>query len=487
MIQLLVAAIFMLPVQPTGNMKDTVITLNKVDDGYRGIWYANQPSNDEYVFKYSGGLATYPANHYPFSVYAPEVNKTFFCYGGTDKAGKTLLHTVSYYDHTTGMVPRPVVVMDKNTNDAHDNPVLNIDAQGYIWLFSTSHGTESPSYMHRSVKPYDISSFERVTPTRKEQGKTIPFDNFSYLQAWYSKGNGFLQLFTHYDRQVIPGQPRKPRRTISFITSKDGVQYGEWKDIATIEEGHYQTSGQWKNKIATSFNYHPVKQGENGLNYRTNLYYIATNDFGNTWRNANGTALALPLKDIENPALVKDYSKEGLNVYINDIAFDKKGNPVILYITSKGYEAGPQSGPQQWHTARFTGKDWEILPVTSSDNNYDMGSLYIDAKGNWTIIGPTADGPQRYNTGGEIVMWESRNKGRTWQRKQLTYNSTRNHCYPRKPVNVHDDFYAFWADGHGRQTSESDLYFSNRKGEVFRLPRTMQTDHAKPEKLSLKK
>lgn len=30
------------------------------DDGYRGIWYANQPSGDEYKFKYSGGFATYP-------------------------------------------------------------------------------------------------------------------------------------------------------------------------------------------------------------------------------------------------------------------------------------------------------------------------------------------------------------------------------------------------------------------------------------------
>lgn len=56
----------------------TPLTLNQKDNGYRGIWYSNQPSNDEYVYKYSGGLGTYPANHYPFSVYAKEVNKTFF-------------------------------------------------------------------------------------------------------------------------------------------------------------------------------------------------------------------------------------------------------------------------------------------------------------------------------------------------------------------------------------------------------------------------
>ncbi len=32
------------------------LTINARDTGYRGIWYMNQPSGDEYVYKYSGGL-----------------------------------------------------------------------------------------------------------------------------------------------------------------------------------------------------------------------------------------------------------------------------------------------------------------------------------------------------------------------------------------------------------------------------------------------
>src|SRR4051812_24460746 len=51
-------------------------------DGFRGIWYANEPSHDEYVFKYSGGMATYPHQQMPIAIYAPSVNKTFFVYGG---------------------------------------------------------------------------------------------------------------------------------------------------------------------------------------------------------------------------------------------------------------------------------------------------------------------------------------------------------------------------------------------------------------------
>ncbi|MGF1923495.1 MAG: BNR-4 repeat-containing protein, partial [Bacteroidia bacterium] len=294
-----------------------VQTLNIKDEGYRSIWYSNEPSKDEYVYKYSGGLGTYPANHYPFSIYVEKVNKTFFCYGGTDKSGKTLLHAVSYFDHQTGKVPKPTIVLDKKTNNAHDNPVMNIDKDGFIWLFSTAHGTNGPSYVHKSLKPYDIDAFEQVPVTKVEKNKIVPMNNFSYLQSWYQPENGFINLFTHYDRGVIPNQPSKPRRTISYMTSKDGVNYSDWKDLSTIEEGHYQTSGQFNNKLATTFNYHPVKVGENGLNYRTNLYYIQTSDFGKTWQSVTGKDLSLPLTTIDNAALVKDYASQGLNVYIN--------------------------------------------------------------------------------------------------------------------------------------------------------------------------
>ncbi len=75
------------------------------DDGYRGIWYPNQPVKDEYHFKYSGGLGTYPQQQEPIAIYVKKVNKTFFCYGGTSKDKENLLEMVSYYDHTTGMVP----------------------------------------------------------------------------------------------------------------------------------------------------------------------------------------------------------------------------------------------------------------------------------------------------------------------------------------------------------------------------------------------
>jgi hypothetical protein len=211
------------------------------------------------------------------------------------------------------------------------------------------------------------------------------------------------------------------------------------------------------------------------------LYYVETNDFGQTWQNAQGQQMQLPLTTPENAALVKEYRSAGLNVYINDVAYTANGSPVILYVTSKGPDPGPNQGPHTWHTAYWTGKTWEINAVTTSDHNYDMGSLYIESQTVWKIIGPTEAGPQPFGTGGEVAVWVSNNQGKTWQKQtNLTPSSAFNHSYVRRPQNVHPDFYAFWADGHARQPSESSLYFCNQKGDVFRLPRQMKNEFEKP-------
>jgi hypothetical protein len=274
------------------------------------------------------------------------------------------------------------------------------------------------------------------------------------------------------------------------MTSPDGVRWSEWQRLAAIEWGHYQISAVTRNKAAAAFNYHPAGKG---LNWRTNLYYIETPDFGRTWQSANGQPIKLPMTQIQNAALVHDYAAEGLNVYLKDIRLDVDDRPVILYMTSGGYESGPENGPRTWQTARWTGQRWDIRPVTTSDSNYDVGSLYLEsgAQGGekdgekdgdtWRIIAPTEPGPQRYNPGGEMTMWISRDRGHSWKMsKQLTANSLMNHTYARRPVHAHPDFYALWADGHGRQPSPSRLYFCNRDGEVFMLPPKMDDEFARP-------
>ncbi len=440
------------------------------DDGYRGIWYFNQPTQDEYRYKYSGGVATYPQQHAPLAIYRKEVNKTFFVYGGTtartasDK--QELLHLVSYFDHATGTVPRPRILLNKQTDDAHDNPTLAIDDTGHLWVFSPSHGAARPSFIHRSARPYSIEAFERVFT-----------GNFSYPQAWHLPGHGFLFLHTRYDGTALG---LKAARSLGWMTSRDGREWLPARGLAGIAQGDYQISWPRGGSVATVFDFHPAPLG---LNARANLYYLETADAGQTWRTADGRPVATPFNQAANPALVYDSRADGLLVYLKDLNFDAQGHPVILFLTSKGFEPGPANGPRQWQTLRWTGNDWVRRPFTTSGNNYDHGSLYLDPDGAWRVIAPTEPGPQSYNPGGEMVMWLSRDQGATWTKlKQLTRDSKFNHSYARRPLHAQPEFYALWADGHARQPSASSLYFTDKEGtQVWRLPAKMEGEAAKPE------
>lgn len=431
-------------------------------DGYYGIWYANQPSGDEYAYKYSGGFATYPQQQSPVAIYAPAVRKTFFCYGGAAPGSRRLLHLVSYYDHRTGQAPRPVVLLDKETEDAHDNPVMSLDGEGHLWIFSNAHGTARPAYIHRSRKPYDIREFDRVATM-----------NFSYGHPWHHPGRGFLFLHTRYEDKG---------RSLYWMTSADGRAWSAPHLLARAELGHYQITAHQGMRTASVFNLHPEP---GGLNFRTNLYYLETLDLGETWRTVEGRAVDPPLRSARNAALVHDYQAEGRLVYLKEVAFGRDGRPVILYLTSAGYASGPKNDPRTWHTARWTGRAWEIREFTRSDHNYDFGALWIEPDGAWRVIAPTDPGPQPYTTGGDMVMWLSRDQGRTWTRvRRLTAAARYNHTYARKPVNAHPDFYALWADGDTLRPSESHLYFTNREGTaVYRLPVNMKSEFARPEKV----
>ncbi len=423
------------------------------DDGYRGIWYANEPSGDEYAYKYSGGFATYPQQQSPIAYYAEKVNKTFFVYGGAAKDKNELLHMVSYYNHATGKLARPRILVNRHTSDAHDNPVMMLDEAGHIWIFSNSHGVARPSYIYKSKKPYSIDEFELVTTT-----------NFSYGHALYFAGRGFLFPHTRYAGR---------NRRLYWMTSRDGREWTEPQMLAHFDQGHYQVTCQDARRAASAFNYHPEPKG---LNARTNLYYVETPDMGKSWTNAGGAPVTVPLASATNPALVHDYKSEGLLVYLKTVQYDRRGRPVILFLTSRGYESGPKNNPRTWRTAHWTGSEWRIRTVITSDHNYDFGSLGIDRDGTWRLIAPTDAGPQPYTTGGDMVLWTSKDEGATWKRvkqlTQVTQGGTRNHTYARQPVNAHAGFYALWADGNTKRESESSLYFTDRNGrQVWRMPR----------------
>jgi len=429
-------------------------------DGYKGIWYTIGQSS-EYGYKYSGGLGTYTADHIPMSIYSEEADKTFFVYGGTTAENeKHLLIMISYYDHKKGVVPKPVMVYDKKgVDDPHDNASIAIDDDGYIWVFISGRNVTRLGYIYKSTKPYRIDSFEKVYETV-----------MTYPQPWWIKGKGFIHLFTKYTA------PNTHGRELYWSVSKDGKQWSADKKLAGIE-GHYQLSNIHNNKIVTVFNYHPGGSADK----RTNIYMVQTDDMGNSWKTVDGRILETPLTDPHSDALVYDYESKKKLVYLNDLNFDKEGNPVILAIISRHFQPGPKGSPREWVTLHWKNAKWNIHTVCESSHNYDMGSLYITGD-EWLVVGPTETGPQPYGTGGEIALWKSKDEGKSWKKiKDITSRSPRNNSYVRRPLNAHSDFFAYWADGNADEFSRSVLYFTNKKGnKVWQLPYDMKNDFEKP-------
>lgn len=428
-------------------------------DGYRGIWFTLGQFS-QHGDKYSGGLGTYTANHTPIAVYAPEVNKTFFVYGGTIKDKKHLLIMASYFDHAQNRVPRPTIVHDKQgVDDPHDNASLSIDDQGHLWVFVSGRGRSRPGFKYRSSRPFDVDSFERI-----EQAE------LTYPQPHHFPGEGFLHLFTKYTKG----------RELYWENSSDGRTWQPAQKLAGFG-GHYQVSGKRGEKIGTSFMWHP---GGN-VDKRTNLYYLQTADRGQTWTTVSGEPVQTPLSAPKNDALLIDYQSQGLNVYIHDLNFDKAGNPIILYLTSKGAQPGPENDPRIWRVTHWTGETWKTHDVANSDHNYDTGSVYVDGD-RWTVIGPTQTGPQPYGTGGEVAIWISENSGQDWQMgRQVTSDSVSNHSYVRRPLNARDPFFGFWADGDPGKLSASRLYFTNSAGDRYwQLPYDMDGQFAEPEEMT---
>ncbi len=429
---------------------------NQKADGYMGLWSrSGQPS--EYGYKFSGGTGTYSPQHVPLAIYSPESAKTFFVYNGTSRPDVSHLQImISYFDHRTHRVPKPVIVYDKmGVNDPQDNASLSIDSKGYLYVFVSGRGRTRPGLIFKSRNPYSIDSFDTIM-----EGEIV------FPQPWWVNDSCFVLMHI----KVRNG------RELYWTTSRDGATWSEAKKLAGMG-GHFQITGVTGNRIVSVFNYFPGGNSDR----RTNLYLLQTNDFGKTWRTIDGKIVETPVTDIHSEALIKDFESEGKLVYIKDLNFDKEGNPVILVLISRDYRPGPSGDPRELIVIHRSEGRWRFDKVCESHHNYDMGSLYI-TPGEWRILSPTEPGSRKYETGGEIVEWKSTDSGITWTRgANLTAGSNRNDSFVRRPFNASKDFYAIWTDGDPDKLSPSGLFFTNEACErVWMLPNAMKKDFEKP-------
>ena len=283
-------------------------------DGFRGIWF-DLGQKSEFGSKYSGGLGTYTSNHVPMAHYVEKVNRTYFTWGGTPDGKQRRLHIlVSYYDHSTGKVARPVTIMDKSpVDDPHDNGSMSIDEHGHLWIFVSGRSRLRPSVIYRSKTPNEINEWLNLGDSE-----------FTYPQPWWFPGKGFLHTYTRYT----------PGRELFYRTSSDGITWDTERKLAGLE-GHYQTSAQIGDRLITAFNRHPKRV----VDQRTDLYYMETSDMGKTWTKQSDVTRNSPRNH--------SYARRPQNAHPDFYAYWADGNTdqfseSHLYYTNR-------TGDKVWH------------------------------------------------------------------------------------------------------------------------------------------
>jgi len=399
-------------------------------------------------------------DHRPVAQYAAAVAKTFFVYAGTsgdpvtEKGKQPLRIMVSYYDHKTGTVPIPVILLEDLPLGAHGCPVLSMDDDGRLWVFISLLGVDRPGYILRSLRPYHIDAWEKVTEME-----------FRQPQVWHVPGKGFMLLH----RRKADDQHQ-----LQFSTSSDGLSWSVPQALATFGEAQSCMSGSHKGKVGVAFSVRVDRTDD-----FSNLYYMETSDFGKTWQVYPRSAVKLPLQSANNQALAYDLGN-GWKFFLRDLQFDRMGNPIVLYILRHRRRIVTAPESRIWSTSRWIGREWEHTGTLYSDSDCDAGSMEVDRL-TWYVTIPSRPGPQPNASGGEIVRWRSEDQGRSWYPQRLTHDSEFNHNWVRRPVNADPRFAWLWADGNPRSPSESRIWFSDEAGNVHVLPSIMNTETAKPE------
>ncbi|HEX2967939.1 MAG TPA: BNR-4 repeat-containing protein [Bacteroidales bacterium] len=431
---------------------------NKRADGYMGIWFRfGEPG--EFGYKFSGGLATFSSQHTSMAVYAPEVQKTFFVYCGTAAPDTSHIQImISYFDHLTHRVPRPVIVLDKmGVKDPQDNASISIDRNGFIWVFISGRGRTRPGYIFRSNFPWSIDSFKMTY-----SGEIL------FPQTWRMNDSSIVMMYTKASKGLE-----------LYWTKRAGTSWTDPRKLAGFG-GHFQVTNVNGNRLFSVFNVCP----DGNPDTRTNLYLIYTDDSGQTWKNIDDKEIQTPVCDIKNAALIHDFMSEKKLVYIQDLNFDDNGNPVILILVSRDFKPGPSGEPREWVVVSRRNGSWNFSKICNMPHNYSLGSIYTTGD-QWKVIGPSDPGPDKYGTGGELVLWTSNDNGQTWNKSvNITSGSSMNQSYARRPLNASGEFFSFWSDGDTKKFSRSHLYFTNDKGDkVWILPYKMSREYEKPERI----
>ena len=418
-----------------------------------GVWHASSCTrrvSPTAGTVYGGAHATYCAWTRPMAVYVASQDKTYFVFGNSDNSP-----TIGCYDHKSRTLSDAVVVGTTPDGDAHKNPHILIDDEGYIYVFYRSHC--SPTHLAKSSRPFDISKWVPMG---------VVAEDSSYPQPWQLKP-GEISLFFRQGGTHNAGEVR--------IVSRDGGQTWSAPQLLASsppKNGFYAVSiaetGPYPRKLHLAWS---VTRGDWWQRYH--VYYAYSDDGGYTWKKSDGTVYELPITEAKSERIFRsDVPDRG--VWLKDIQLDSHGNPHILFV-----DGHTLSYDCVCRLAVCREGKWAVNRIAGCDHMYDAGSLVFLADEDLRAYLPTTPS-QPYEDGGEIDEWQSTDGGESWTKtKSLTSGSEYSHNHVKTVFNRgKDDFRVFWSYGDAKVPPETHDVHLYRYGETMPAPEKMQLSYA---------
>ena len=431
------------------NLQQFSVTQFKTVSGFNGMPFSagqvskldvNADGIMDDIDKYSGNMATYTAKHSPNAV--KKGMFTYFTYTGevpldgfesgnlkigtTGAVGCKLEGTilfriaggiapalgiyVSRYNHVTGRAAKPVLVHMKCTGDPHENAVLNLDSDGYIYLLVSGRAESRGNFIFRSSNPHSIDGFIDFTPPMdnyidhfnslaESAGRGRPFIGDAYRginypkMYWVDEPDGlslgyFRLIYTIYCGMTESETCKNSRQLYTARMHVDGSN-ASIQGITPLAayKGHYAVANGRGRDIVVAFNVHP----NSVLDDRTNIYYMHSVDGGETWLNVRNQELTLPITrstDLDRIAVREFYDPRTLGpiqhrIYMKDVNFVGTGlnkRPTVLYVGSLSVDHVPSKTADHYLAkARWSGDSWMQSRLTNAvDHNYSSGMLFLD-------------------------------------------------------------------------------------------------------------
>ncbi|MBN1341504.1 MAG: BNR-4 repeat-containing protein [Phycisphaerae bacterium] len=343
-----------------------------------------------------------------------------------DHAAKKWRGPVKAGVNPMGKTPDPT---DPDAVDNHGRPAMIVDGKGYIHLVFGGHGGHyklgrnllgTPGKGKQthvvSKNPKDISSWEVLD-------NISPFGTYS---QFVKMDDGDIYLFYRHGSHRSDWVYQKATDNCgTFAPPVSVLKHKAQAGKPDIHDAWYAWFENGKgDTITASYVYHPCKSPGH-TKERYNGYYMKMSCANESWENAGGHALTLPV--------TKEYADENTRVCNTGkersnhgtCRVDDDGHPHLFF----------RQGPMQIRYYRWLGSAWQDPVVVTRDSRSQDGDMIVESPKVVRML--LSHG---HSGAGEVGWWKTTDGGLTWKKGPCLISSPNSRYTPGSLVrDAHPD------------------------------------------------